>query len=167
MTEVNSDTQSQSINVTTNGELELPIVEVLAGRTFVTGKSGSGKSNTASVIIEELLNQQFPVLIVEECHEYIQQQIDAAKQVENVTPRYVTGVVKLILQNGGRVTRREVTDDVGIKSAGNIGKAMKALSDQGVVELSGAGDQQTADFAFKSVQKQYESETIMESVGLN
>jgi len=48
----------------------LPVVEVLTGRGFITGKSGSGKSNTASVIIEKLLNQGFPVLIVDTDGEY-------------------------------------------------------------------------------------------------
>ena len=44
---------------------ELPVVDVLTGRSFVTGKSGSGKSNTASVVIENLLSNGFPVMIVD------------------------------------------------------------------------------------------------------
>ena len=50
--------------------VELPAVEVLTGRGFVTGKSGSGKSNTASVIIEELLEAAFPVLVCDTDGEY-------------------------------------------------------------------------------------------------
>ena len=50
--------------------VSLPVVEILTGRGFVTGKSGSGKSNTASVIIEKLLDSQFPVLIVDTDGEY-------------------------------------------------------------------------------------------------
>lgn len=50
--------------------VSLPAVEILTGRGFVTGKSGSGKSNTASVIIENLLDSQFPVLIVDTDGEY-------------------------------------------------------------------------------------------------
>jgi len=38
------------------GDVQLPIVDVLTGCGFITGKSGSGKSNTASVIAEELLD---------------------------------------------------------------------------------------------------------------
>ncbi|SIS00997.1 ATP-binding protein [Natronorubrum thiooxidans] len=50
--------------------LHLPVVELLTGRGFVTGKSGSGKSNTASVIAEELLEAGFPLLIVDTDGEY-------------------------------------------------------------------------------------------------
>nr|WP_254714805.1 DUF87 domain-containing protein [Natranaeroarchaeum aerophilus] len=50
--------------------VRLPVVDVLTGRGFVTGKSGSGKSNTASVVIEELLDAGYPVLIVDTDGEY-------------------------------------------------------------------------------------------------
>ena len=48
----------------------LPVVQLLTGRGFVTGKSGSGKSNTASVIGEELLEAGYPLLIVDTDGEY-------------------------------------------------------------------------------------------------
>ena len=48
----------------------LPVESLLTGRGFITGKSGSGKSNTASVIIERLLDESFPVLIVDTDGEY-------------------------------------------------------------------------------------------------
>jgi TolA-binding protein len=51
-------------------EVALPVVEILTGRGFITGKSGSGKSNTASVVIERLLSKNFPVLIVDTDGEY-------------------------------------------------------------------------------------------------
>lgn len=51
-------------------DLWLPVVELLTGRGFVTGKSGSGKSNTASVIAEELLEAGFPLLIIDTDGEY-------------------------------------------------------------------------------------------------
>jgi hypothetical protein len=55
----------------TPGEsVDLPVVEILTGRGFITGKSGSGKSNTASVVIENLLKNNFPVLIVDTDGEY-------------------------------------------------------------------------------------------------
>jgi len=50
--------------------VDLPVVDILTGRGFITGKSGSGKSNTASVIIENLLSNNFPVLIVDTDGEY-------------------------------------------------------------------------------------------------
>ncbi|WP_336135639.1 helicase HerA domain-containing protein [Natronomonas amylolytica] len=50
--------------------VELPVVDVLTGRSFVTGKSGSGKSNTASVICEKLLDKGFGILIVDIDGEY-------------------------------------------------------------------------------------------------
>ncbi|ELZ45809.1 hypothetical protein C463_05215 [Halorubrum californiense DSM 19288] len=50
--------------------VELPVVDVLTGRSFITGKSGSGKSNTASVVIENLLSNGFPVIIVDTDGEY-------------------------------------------------------------------------------------------------
>jgi TolA-binding protein len=58
----------------TDGEpgdpVELPVVEVLTGRAFVTGKSGSGKSNTASVVAEKLLDGGYPVMLVDTDGEY-------------------------------------------------------------------------------------------------
>ncbi|AFZ74453.1 ATP-binding protein [Natronobacterium gregoryi] len=68
-----SDDQRRQILVgeTDDGDdLSLPVVELLTGRGFVTGKSGSGKSNTASVIAEELLEAGFPLLIVDTDGEY-------------------------------------------------------------------------------------------------
>mgnify|MGYP000707673942 CR=1 FL=1 len=50
--------------------VDLPVVDLLTGRGFITGKSGSGKSNTASVVIERLLDGGYPVLIVDADGEY-------------------------------------------------------------------------------------------------
>jgi hypothetical protein len=51
-------------------EVSLPVVELLTGRGFVTGKSGSGKSNSASVIAEKLLDSGFGLLVVDIDGEY-------------------------------------------------------------------------------------------------
>ena len=56
--------------ITPGTAVELPVVDLLTGRGFITGKSGSGKSNTASVILENLLDNNFPVLIVDSDGEY-------------------------------------------------------------------------------------------------
>ncbi|WP_299236118.1 helicase HerA domain-containing protein [Natronomonas sp.] len=50
--------------------VDLPVVDVLTGRGFVTGKSGSGKSNSASVVCEKLLDEGYGILIVDIDGEY-------------------------------------------------------------------------------------------------
>jgi len=64
------DEDVDTIPLDESGEVSLPTVELLTGRGFITGKAGSGKSNSASVIIEELLDRGFPVLIVDTDGEY-------------------------------------------------------------------------------------------------
>jgi len=59
---------SQTLTVS-DGET-LPTEEVLTGRAFAFGKSGSGKSNSASVIVEELLEDGHACLIVDTDGEY-------------------------------------------------------------------------------------------------
>lgn len=56
--------------VVTEDARTLPAVEVLTGRGFITGKSGSGKSNSASVIAEELLENSYNMLIIDPEGEY-------------------------------------------------------------------------------------------------
>lgn len=73
MTEAADEADEQRIRVgelADGSPLAFPIVEVLTGRAFVTGKSGSGKSNTTSVVVEELLEAGYPVLIVDTDGEY-------------------------------------------------------------------------------------------------
>lgn len=60
---------TQTITISESGDT-LPTVNVLTGRGFITGKSDSGKSNTASVIIEELLSKGHAMLIVDTDGEY-------------------------------------------------------------------------------------------------
>jgi DNA helicase HerA-like ATPase len=60
-----------TVGETTAGEpYTLPVEDLLTGRLFATGKSGAGKSNTASVIAEELLDDGHPLLIVDVDGEY-------------------------------------------------------------------------------------------------
>lgn len=61
--------EDRTIAITSDGTT-LPVVEVLTGRGFITGKSGAGKSNSASTVAEELLEQGFPLLIVDVDGEY-------------------------------------------------------------------------------------------------
>ncbi|MFW6435486.1 MAG: helicase HerA domain-containing protein [Halovenus sp.] len=48
----------------------IPVMDVMTGRGFITGKSGSGKSNTGSVIAEELLEAGLTVVIIDTDGEY-------------------------------------------------------------------------------------------------
>jgi len=50
--------------------VKLPVEELLTGRAFATGKSGSGKSNTGGVICEQLLANDHPLLVVDIEGEY-------------------------------------------------------------------------------------------------
>ena len=63
-------TSGKGSDGTVGRDVSLPVDEVLTGRGFVTGKSGSGKSNSAGVIAEELLEQGFGLLIVDVDGEY-------------------------------------------------------------------------------------------------
>jgi hypothetical protein len=63
-------TVADEIAVSADGDISLPLLEVLTGRGFVTGKSGSGKSNTTSVIVEEILAAGRPLLVIDTDGEY-------------------------------------------------------------------------------------------------
>ncbi len=66
-----SDQEEVTVGETVEGApVSLPVVQLLTGRGFVTGKSGSGKSNSASVVAEELLEAGYPLLIVDTDGEY-------------------------------------------------------------------------------------------------
>ncbi|MFB6309593.1 MAG: helicase HerA domain-containing protein [Salinirussus sp.] len=62
----------EHIEVTEPGgdDVRLPLVDILTGRGFVTGKSGSGKSTSVNVIVEEILDLGQPLLIVDTDGEY-------------------------------------------------------------------------------------------------
>ena len=60
----------EHLSVTEDDSFSVPVMDVLTGRGFVTGKSGSGKSNTASVLAEELLEAGLPLLVVDVDGEY-------------------------------------------------------------------------------------------------
>ena len=63
----------QTLALGDNDDVELPVIDVLSGRGFLTGKSGSGKSNSASVIFEELLSHPdgpYPFIVIDTDGEY-------------------------------------------------------------------------------------------------
>lgn len=65
-----SSAEDARFPIDASGDVTLPVVDVLTGRGFLTGKSGSGKSNSASVISEELLERSHPHMIVDTDGEY-------------------------------------------------------------------------------------------------
>ncbi|MEF8775964.1 MAG: DUF87 domain-containing protein [Haloarculaceae archaeon] len=60
----------ERIVVSESADVTLPLVKILTGRGFVTGKSGSGKSNSVNVIVEETLDLGRPLLIIDTDGEY-------------------------------------------------------------------------------------------------
>ena len=60
---------AQEIVVSDSG-YTFPVVDLLTGRGAIFGKSGSGKSNSTTVIAEELLALSLPLLIVDQDGEY-------------------------------------------------------------------------------------------------
>ncbi|MHB9285870.1 ATP-binding protein [Halobacteriales archaeon Cl-PHB] len=60
----------ERLQVSDEEDVSLPMVDILTGRGFVTGKSGSGKSNTVNVLVEEILDRNQPLLIVDTDGEY-------------------------------------------------------------------------------------------------
>ena len=54
----------------TEEDIEIPLVDILTGRGFITGKSGSGKSNTAGKIAEEILDSSYPLMVIDTEGEY-------------------------------------------------------------------------------------------------
>jgi hypothetical protein len=60
---------AEEITVSDSG-YTFPVEDILTGRGAIFGKSGSGKSNTATVVVEELLAEGLPLLIVDQDGEY-------------------------------------------------------------------------------------------------
>ncbi len=60
----------ERIVISESADVTLPLVKILTGRGFVTGKSGSGKSNSVNVIVEETLDLGRPLLIIDTDGEY-------------------------------------------------------------------------------------------------
>lgn len=54
----------------TEQDIEIPLVKILTGRGSIFGRSGSGKSNTAGKICEEILDEGYPLLVIDTEGEY-------------------------------------------------------------------------------------------------
>ncbi len=96
-----------SLTVGVDG-FSLPGERVLTGRGFITGKSGSGKSNTASVVLEELLDAGASMLIIDPDGEYygLKEDYDllhvgAGDQCDyQVMPRHAGTIADIALEEG-------------------------------------------------------------------
>ncbi|WP_248908996.1 ATP-binding protein [Halocatena marina] len=87
--------------------VSLPVVDLLTGRGFVTGKSGSGKSNSASVIAEKLLDRGYALLVVDidgeyyglkEKYEVLHVGADEECDIQ-VSPEHAEKIASLALEN--------------------------------------------------------------------
>ncbi len=83
------------------------------GRLFITGKSGSGKSYTVGVIIEELIRKQIPVVIIDRHAEYSSLKVlkeqnfpknDAFFQVEDPALLFANHIVEFADKNYNPMT---------------------------------------------------------------
>ncbi|WP_049937192.1 helicase HerA domain-containing protein [Haloplanus natans] len=64
-----TEDDEKTITVTEQG-LKIPLVKILTGRGSIFGQTGSGKSNTAGKIAEEILEEGRPLLVIDVEGEY-------------------------------------------------------------------------------------------------
>ena len=60
-----------SLQVAADNQLALPAQEIVTGRGLVAGVSGAGKSNTATVVAEEVLSIGVPVVVLDPEGEFV------------------------------------------------------------------------------------------------
>lgn len=65
------DPSAIELNVTTDHDVKLPAQEIVTGRGLVAGVSGAGKSNTATVVAEEVLELGIPIVALDPEGEFI------------------------------------------------------------------------------------------------
>lgn len=68
-TDDGTDDATHELPIGVGGE-SMPAQEIVTGRGFVTGKSGAGKSNSVTVLLEELLELGLPALVIDTDGEY-------------------------------------------------------------------------------------------------
>jgi hypothetical protein len=88
--------------------ITLPLEPLLVGRAFVCGKSGSGKSNSASVLIEQILDAGRPLLVIDvegeyyglkEHYEVLHAGADDLCDIQ-VGPEHAEKIATLAIENG-------------------------------------------------------------------
>ncbi len=126
--------------ISTAGET-LPASEILTGRGFITGKSGAGKSNTARVIAEELVEAGYPVFVIDADGEHagLAERFDALRagqtsdcdvQVGPETARELAGralaePVPIVLDTSGYVDTATARETVGAVARGLFDAAQR------------------------------------------
>jgi uncharacterized protein len=114
----------ESITVS-DDQYTFPIADLLTGRGAVFGKSGSGKSNTASVLAENLLEHGLPIVVV-----------DIEGEYWGLTERYD------VLYAG---TTAEADVSVSIENVDVLVTAVLEENHPLVVDLSGVPDEEVID----------------------
>jgi DNA helicase HerA-like ATPase len=104
-------------NILNSIVLATPNVEKL-GRVFITGKSGSGKSYTVGVLIEELIQKRIPVVIIDRHGEYFSLKVLDQKNLSAMEPFLQlddskAGFAPQIIEFGDRTLNS--TSDLGIE----------------------------------------------------
>jgi hypothetical protein len=128
----------ESITVS-DDEYALPVSDLLTGRGAVFGKSGSGKSNTASVLAEELLEYGLPIVV-----------IDIEGEYWGLTERYD-------VRYAGTTTDADVA--VSIENVDELVSTVLVDNEPLVVDLSGVTDEDAMDdFLSSYVSRLFESE---------
>lgn len=76
MSSTDADGDALGLSLAVSPDLSLSPQRVVTGRSAILGKSSSGKSNTATVIAEELLDLGVPVAVIDPEGEYVALQED-------------------------------------------------------------------------------------------
>ena len=106
-------------------DYSFPVTDLLTGRGAVFGKSGSGKSNTASVLAEELLEYGLPIVIV-----------DIEGEYWGLTERYD-------VRYAGTTGDAEI--EVATENVGDLVSMVLEENEPLVVDLSGMTDEEAVD----------------------
>ena len=114
----------ESIPVSEDG-YAFPVSDLLTGRGAVFGKSGSGKSNTASVLAEELLEYGLPIVIV-----------DIEGEYWGLTERYD-------LRYAGTTEDAEI--EVAIGNVDDLVSMVLEDNEPLIVDVSGMADEEAVD----------------------
>ncbi len=109
----NPDKKSLNLGVLLGYPYEVKLKVKNFGRIFITGKSGSGKSYTMGVLIEEFLQKGIPIVIFDRHGEYSSLKVSGEKSEtgDKVPSKYVENIIDfadLSVNEGGDVDLKYV-----------------------------------------------------------